>query len=513
MMEITLVEDAKIWYTKIKIEVKFHGSRRLSMKYSIEQLKKKKEDQTFDRKSARKEPKSLSNHIVAFANADGGTLVIGIEDNGEVTGIDAFQDQVNEILRVPFDFCKPSVLVESEFLSCEDKAGKANHVLIMTIPQSTELHANQQDDVYYRMGDKSQKLSFEDRLRLMYAKGSRYFEDEPVADSSLEDIDMDFVAAYCKRIGYRKSPEEYIRQNKSLMVMKGGRYEMSGAAILLFGKDPQQFFPRARVRIIRYDGIEAKVGTEMNVVKDRTFDGRILELTEASIAFLRDQIKEYTYLGPEGKFVTQPEYPEFVWKELIVNAIAHRDYSIKGTDIQIKIFDDHFVVESPGNLPGIVRLHNMRQVHFSRNPKIAALLQEYDYVQEFGEGVDRMYQEMEAAGLPEPEYRNVAFMLNATIRNRTVASDVANGTDNVANDVANSVKDVANEQERMAEMSERELEIYSYIKQHSKAATKEIAAYVGVTTRTVQRYITLLESKNYIVRTGSRKNIEWIILE
>lgn len=93
---------------------------------------------------------------------------------------------------------------------------------------------------------------------------------------------------------------------------------------------------------------------------------------------------------------------------IIINAAMHCDYSIKSTDIQLKMFDDRIVVESPENLSGIVRLNNMRQVHFSRNPKIAAFLHEYDYVQEFGEGVDRMYKEMEKAGLPAPEYKDVA---------------------------------------------------------------------------------------------------------
>lgn len=78
------------------------------------------------------------------------------------------------------------------------------------------------------------------------------------------------------------------------------------------------------------------------------FQGRILHLVEQTIEYVRTQIKEHTYLGPDARFVTEPEYPEFAWKEIIVNAIAHRDYSIKGTDIQIKMFDDHITVESPG---------------------------------------------------------------------------------------------------------------------------------------------------------------------
>ena len=488
------------------------------MKYSIDELITRKEDQTFDRKSARKDPKGLSNHFVAFANADGGTLVIGIEDDGVITGIDDYSGNVNEILRIPFDYCRPSVRVETEIAECIDQKGRTNHLLVITIPQSTELHANQQDDVYYRMGDKSQKLSFDDRLRLMYSKGTRYYEDEPVADSSIDDIDMNSVASYCQRIGYTKSAQEYIAQNKSYTVTMGGRSEMSGAAILLFGKDPQRFFQRARIRFIRYEGTEAKVGAEMNVIKDRVFTGRILDMLGSALKFVQDQIKEYTHLDQSGKFVTRPEYPEFVWRELIVNAVAHRDYSIKGTDIQIKMFDDRIVVESPGNLPGIVRLNNMRQAHFSRNPKIAAFLHDYDYVQEFGEGVDRIYREMEAAGLPAPEYCNVAFMIHATVRNATKSADVANG-ENVANDVANGenvANDVANGKENVSvidHLTGKELRIYQLLKENREISTGDIAKKLQVTTRTVQRYISMLMEKGFIDNAGNRKQVKWIILK
>ena len=86
--------------------------------------------------------------------------------------------------------------------------------------------------------------------------------------------------------------------------------------------------------------------------------------------------------------------------------------------IQIKMFDDHMTVESPGQLPGLVRPNNMREMHFSRNPKIIEFLHVYEYVKEFGEGVDRMYREMEDAGLPDPEYQVSSFMLCATLKNQ-----------------------------------------------------------------------------------------------
>ena len=122
--------------------------------------------------------------------------------------------------------------------------------------------------------------------------------------------------------------------------------QISSAAILLSGKNPQLYFPRARVRFIRYEGTEERVGTQMNVIKDVIFEGNILKMITDAVAYLDTQIKEKTYLGEDGLFVTEEEYPKFVRQEIIVNAVTHRDYSIRGTDIQIKMFDDRIVVES-----------------------------------------------------------------------------------------------------------------------------------------------------------------------
>lgn len=118
-----------------------------------------------------------------------------------------------------------------------------------------------------------------------------------------------------------------------------------------------------------------------------------------------------------GLFVTEEEYPKFVRQEIIVNAITHRDYSIKGTDIQVKMFDNKIVVESPGKLPGLVKPENIRTTHFSRNPKIAEFLKVYKYVKEYGEGVNRMIDEMQAVGLPELVFYKNNFMLQTIVKN------------------------------------------------------------------------------------------------
>ena len=386
---------------------------------NIEDLRFSTEKQIMDRKSARIKAVDLAVPVVAMANADGGFLAIGIEDDGTITGIDDHEKNINELLRVPYDYCVPNVQVDAILMDVTDSHGKANHVLRIRVYPNNKVVANQADEVYLRVGDKSKKLNFEQRLQLVYAKGVKYFEDQPVAGATIDDIDLDYVQEYCQKIGYDKGDAEfYLRHNNDFITKQGDDEMVSGAAILLFGKNPQRFFPRARVRFVRYEGKVAEVGDRMNVIKDEKFKGRIIEQVKNATAFVKTQIREYTKLGTGAVFKTIPEFPEFCWTELIVNAVAHRDYSIGGTDIQIKMFDDHFTVESPGILPGLVRINNIREFHFSRNPKMVELLNEYDLVKEFGEGVDRIYRDMAEAGLPEPEYKQSEFMLYATLKNK-----------------------------------------------------------------------------------------------
>lgn len=103
-------------------------------------------------------------------------------------------------------------------------------------------------------------------------------------DATVVDIALDFVQTYTQKLGYRKRPEEYLRENKELIFTKGGKEEVS-AAMLLFGKNPMHYFPHAHIRFARYEGTEAKVGAEMNVIKDMVFEGRILQVIEKALEF------------------------------------------------------------------------------------------------------------------------------------------------------------------------------------------------------------------------------------
>ena len=481
----------------------------MSKEKSIKILAATPEGQQFDRKSFLIDAKNLAPIVVAFANADGGDVVIGVEDDGRITGVNQNQKHLNELLRVPFDYCIPSVNADVKFIDCNDFTGNPNRVLVMHIPQSPDLHTNQADEAFYRVGDKSKKLNFEQRMQLFYAKGKRYFEDAPVFDATIADINLDLVQAYCKKIGYTKKPETFLRTNRNFIQKFDGTEKISGAAILLFGKDPQKFFPRARIRIVRFEGDEERFGREMNVVKDIEFKGTLLEMTKSSLDFIATQIKEYTFLGSDANFRTTPQYPKFCWTELIVNAVVHRDYSIMGTDIIVKIFDNHLIVESPGILPGMVRLNNIRQIHFSRNPKIAQFMHDYELVKEFGEGVDRMFREMEAAGNPAPEYRQYDFMLKATL----ISSHNEKSNDNNEDGKGGQTGGQTSGQTGGQTNTDNTIVVLQAIVNDPYITRIKLSELTGIAPSAVQKHINKLKKQGIIKRNGGDFGGHWEILE
>ncbi|WP_315357800.1 RNA-binding domain-containing protein [Prevotella denticola] len=495
----------------------------------LQEIKTRKEDQTFDCKSIQIDPKALAIPIVAFANADGGTIAVGVSDkNRKIEGVDQHTEKLNELLRVPLDFCNPTVSITSDLLPCTDKDGNENHILLMYIPASSELHANQADEAFMRVGDKSRKLSFEERIQLMYDKGERYYEDTAVYGATADDIDMAAVERYTELIGYTKSAMQYLHENNGFLTTNAkGDEQVSVACILLFGKYPQKFFPRGRTRFIRYKGTEERVGAEMNVIKDVTFEGTILDQVKATIAYLETQVEEHTFLGQHGQFVTNRDYPKFVIQEMVVNACCHRAYNIKGTEIQIKMFDNHLVFESPGRLPGTVKPSNIRHTHFSRNPKIAQFLKAYDFVKEFGEGVDRMCRELEANGTSHLSFHLDDFILKITVPK--VISQANNQSDATANAEKRTVNATVNTKnatvnsknliKRLIEkatvngekLTTNRISILQLMVENPYITKDEMATITGLNGSTIMRNIEKMRGK-YLRRVGSDKNGFWEII-
>ena len=261
------------------LPINFHDTMESAMQFDIDTIRNTVENQTFDRKCVRIDEKALAVPIIAFANADGGVIAVGVENDGKVTGIDHALEHVNHLLRVPMDYCIPSVVVNVEYISCKNHLNEDDHVLLLHVEQSSLVHATTADEAYLRVGDRSRKLGFEERIQLTFAKGVQYFEDQPVVRAEVEDLDLEYVAEYCRLIGYQNNLMAYLRTNKNFLTEKNGREVLSGAAVLLFAKYPQQLFQRARVRVIRYEGSEELTGAQMNVVKDEIFEGRIVDMT------------------------------------------------------------------------------------------------------------------------------------------------------------------------------------------------------------------------------------------
>ncbi len=483
----------------------------------MQEITTRKEDQTFDCKSIQIDPKALAITIVAFANADGGTIAIGVSDKTrKIEGVDQHTEKLNELLRVPLDFCNPSVPITSDLLPCTDKEGNDNHILLMYIPASSELHANQADEAYMRVGDKSRKLSFEERIQLMYDKGERYYEDTAVYGATIDDIDMAAVERYKELIGYTKSAKQYLQENNGFLTINAkGEEQVSVACILLFGKYPQKFFPRGRTRFIRYKGTEERVGAEMNVIKDVTFEGTILDQVKATIAYLETQVEEHTFLGQHGRFVTHRDYPKFVIQEMVVNACCHRAYNIKGTEIQIKMLDDRLVFESPGRLPGTVKPSNIRHTHFSRNPKIAQFLKAYDFVKEFGEGVDRMCRELEVNGTSHLSFHLDDFILKITVPK--VIEKVVEKEGRVIEKMTETHQEVIEKVIEKAralneKLTENRISIIKLIKENPYISKSELSKCVGISENSISRNIEAMRDK-YLRRVGPNKGGFWEIIE
>ena len=308
-----------------------------------------------------------------------------------------------------------------------------------------------------------------------------------------------------------------------------GEEEVSTACILLFGKYPQKFFPRARTRFIRYEGVDEKVGAEMNVIKDVTFEGTILNQVKKTIEFIETQVREHTFLGQHAQFVTKRDYPEFVIQEMTVNSCCHRAYNVKGTEIQIKMFDDRLVFESPGKLPGQVKPTNIRHTHFSRNPQIAAFLKAYHFVKVFGEGFDRICREQEANGANVPSFRTDEFILKITVPK--VAENVQKQTGNVTENggkVAENHNGVAEKvaenhgkvteklREKAAALGEtltsNRIKILELMIENPYISRAELENNVGISETSIYRNIEAMRGK-YLRRVGPDKGGFWEIIE
>ena len=388
---------------------------------TIEKLQTMPESQHYDRKNARLAEKELARHISAMANASGGVIAIGIDDDGNVSGVSP--ERENSFRKVPIDLLQTTPQHQIELLPYSETA---NILLFHISPSANQIIKRTNGDAFLRVADSSRQLSAEEVLEMEYSRGIRSFEGQIVAEASVDDLDMELIKEYHRIVGAIETtdPLELLRARG---LIKGPREvpQITVAAIILFAKIPTQFFTSARVRFLRYEGTRIKPGTEFNAVKDITLEKPLHRILQEGKTLLANQMREFQQLTKDGVFERIPEYPEFAWLEGLVNAVTHRDYSIQGDYIRISMFDDRIEFLSPGKLPSIVTVQNIQHTRFSRNPLIARVLSDFGWVRELNEGVKRIYTDMESYFLEppvfsEPNGNTVLLTLKNNIAMRSV---------------------------------------------------------------------------------------------
>lgn len=447
-----LLQNAKFQlFVYDKVISVFQGLRGISMQAhvlsnDIDVLAHISEGQYFDRKSARIKPNDLAKILVAMANSAGGKVVIGIEDDGTVTGFAQNQAHApEEFEQCALIHCDPSPDIAPIRVPITNNRGQTDFVLVLNIEPSRNRVIKRKNDgaVFLRVADKSIQLNYEQILKLQYDKHQLVFEDEPVADSSITDVDHEVVDRFKRALDTTVSDEQALRSARFLT--KDGL--LTKAGVLLFAKQPTVFLPQARVRVLRFEGNSLETGRSLNILKDRTFEGPIPKTVENAAMFISGMLREYQYMDEHARFQTIPEYPEFAWFEGIVNAVTHRDYSYAGEHIRISMYDDRLEIISPGKLPNAVTLENMRTTRYARNPRIAKTLVAFGWVREMNEGVQRIYNEMQAAFLHDPVYSEPdGQYVKLTLENSST-SRVLRSQDTLEKSIGKDVLDSLNEYE------------------------------------------------------------------
>ena len=465
---------------------------------TLDYLKYHKEDSFFDRKSAKIDMKNLANTICSFANANGGVIVVGIEDDGNISGFENVSDdkynQFQKILSSSYFKILPSCTIEK--ILVKNNRDLDDFILLFHIYASTnKVIYNAKGEVYLRQGDSSNKITDKDQIKILeYERNEAVFEDEIVRRATVEDLDEEVLDLYRKKIHTNLETRELLKARKFLVNERGQEY-LTNAAILLFAKDPSLFLPSARVRVIKIDGTVLLTGTGMNIIKDVTFALPLYKVITETEKFIETQLREFSHLGEDGKFVSIPEYPEFAWKEGLVNAITHRDYSISGEHIKIMLYDDRMEIISPGKLPGLITIESMMTERFSRNPKISRVLYDLNIVRELNEGVKRIYKEMKDYFLDDPEYSEpqrravkLVLKINVVMRNKRKNETL------LKNDDLNKNWDGLNLLEQ---------QMIQAIHDRGKMTTSELAEFIHRDRKTVQRKLKKLQDLGLVTWIGT----------
>lgn len=455
------------------------------------------ENKWFDRKSAKIKVSDIAPLISAFANADGGAIVLGVNDKQGIEGINSFgAEKINAFISAPMEYCRPMPSYREEFLSVVNQDGNADRILILHVDANLDqIVRTNNGSTYLRVGDKTKELKGDDLRNLEYSKGLRHFEDECNLDATLDDLDEDLLRQYLEKLNAENLSYKEVLLARGFLKRQKENVYLTNAAVLLFARNIQQFYPNCRVRFIRYDGTAAKTGVEMNIIRDISIEYPILRIIDKARDYIESQLREFIALNPQsGRFQSVPEYPEFAWLEGVVNAVAHREYAMEGSYIKVTMFDDRLEIESPGKLPSIVTVENIRETRYSRNPKITRVLGEFGWVKELNEGVKRIFSDMEKFFLEDPEYSEPNQSVRLVLKNNIVMRNLRK-KDRIMESVG---------EEKWAQLDDVDRQILVYMSAKASVTRNELRIYLNRSSAYVTQRLTRMVAQGIVRANGSQ---------
>jgi len=396
----------------------------------ISSLLDRNEDQYFERKSLfegpphdrrprarRKVRDQVAEYVAAFANADGGVLVLGVEDDGTVTGHAYNAEDVENILVVPERRLRPP-LRRGSVVQVQDR-----EVIVFQVDPEPSAVMVVGDGFPRRVDDQVHQES-EQAINAIKKHGRmESIEEDSCPDASLDGLDLHLIRRASTAAGMMDvQPDDYLLARR-LAARRGDTVVLRQGAVFLFAAKPWHIdHPNAGVRVFRVDGTERLTGAEANVQEFPTVEGALPLVIEKTWEVIGGLIHRSARLH-DLFFRETPEYPTFAWQEALINAVAHRDYRTRARCIEVWLFDDRMEVVSPGGLLGGVSLdalRNRQRVHATRNPRLTRVLRELHFMRGQGEGIPRMYAEMERSFLHLPELSADEWTFTVTLRNRPI---------------------------------------------------------------------------------------------
>ncbi|HSK00981.1 MAG TPA: ATP-binding protein [Kofleriaceae bacterium] len=364
---------------------------------------------TRDRRAVRDQ---IAEQVAGFANADGGIIVFGVEDDRTITGHTYPVDVVDQMLAVPRARLVPPQppgyrMVLDGF-----------ELLVFEVEPAPRAVMVQGDGFPYRIADTTSQFS-EQHINAIKDEGLVLSAEARRSSVDLAALDATLLARAIEAGGgVDATPADYLVRRR-LADRIGATVVLREAAVLLFAERPETIaHPNAGVRVMRVAGTERLTGARYNVREFPRIEGNLPSVL-AQVRTLLDTLIDRSARLRDLFFEETPEYPTFAWQEAIVNAVAHRDYSIQGQSVEVWLYDDRFEVWSPGAPPPEISLDDLRvgrPAHASRNPRIARVLAELGVMRDLGEGIPRMFEEMEGSFLSLPELDVIAGRFRVVLR-------------------------------------------------------------------------------------------------